>query len=180
MKTELAQTLNIHVTIPYKAKRPTIYCATASTEGKKKVYQQKPTREQEASLKRIKEVRASRELNKKKSITKDKIEELGETQRAPEAGRNGLLKSQKIGEEKKRGEAKLTKNNTYLPPIEKPLSSSGNANNPAAARKLKQNVKHIKIRSTQKQTEGKKGAKSVKGAKKGEVKKETKKGKAKN
>ena len=182
----------MHVTIPYKSKRPTLYCSTATSEGKKKILPQntmhplKPARESEVPPKKLRELRVIKEQAKKKTSNKEKADDpfKTETRKTPPTATatstkaNPMLQSQKIIEEKKREDHKILKNNKVLPPIEKTVSSSVNNGVP---KKEKLGVRHIKIRTNTKSVDAKKVSKNGKSTKKREspAKKDTKKTKHK-
>ncbi len=166
IKSDIAQHLNLHITIPYKTKRPTLYCPTATSESKKKVPSataaKSSSKESDTTLKKIKETKkesssyaataaaGSRTAptpaanNKRKSAAPPReksADAAGEPQHRALTRGNALLKSQKLEPKKeelvvRRKEHKL--NNAFLPPIEKIPEPP--------TKKLKQNVRHIKVK----------------------------------
>jgi len=207
IKNELAQHLNIHVTIPYKIKRTTIYCPTATSEGKKKSIAGNPlpnttkqqSKEIEAStLKKIKEVRkeyVSTATSKRKPlIPREKSTDIPALTENDEEEKhkittqtNGLLKSKKtaIIEERRKEESPKPKrkehklNSVIFPAIEG-MNTAIKQIPENIQKKPRQAIRHIKVRIASKSSEIKKGTKPGKNHKDKKVdhqRKDSKRGK---
>eukprot|EP01022_Parablepharisma_sp_SALTPOND_P032162 TRINITY_DN830_c0_g1_i1.p3 TRINITY_DN830_c0_g1~~TRINITY_DN830_c0_g1_i1.p3 ORF type:complete len:369 (+),score=53.67 TRINITY_DN830_c0_g1_i1:8381-9487(+) len=164
VKGDIAQHLNIHITIPYRTKRPTLYGPTATSEGKKKQTAPKTTKESEVTLKKIKELKKeySSSPSKKKPVVREKsADAAGEPQKALNRG-TALLRSQKMVEREDKKKEELCKrkehklNNAFFPPIEK---------TPEVIKKPKQGLRQIKVKIGVKAADVKKAGKVAKSVK---------------
>ena len=184
LKAELAQQLNIHITIPYKARRPTLHLSTATSEGKKKPPVTKTSSENPVVLKKIKE--SAKESKKeylapppmaKKKLTKREKSADYTRESQQVASRGSILpKSQKVRERAdeeedkeeaaSKAEERRINKAACLPPIEKRTET---------VRKAKQSIRRVKVKIIGKQADLKKLGKTANTFKKGDRRKESRK-----